>query len=1212
MAKQAILSALEDIIGEYIVNVDKENLKIQALRGQIKLDNVQLDGDLLGGYILGPMGLSGFGILSCWAKTVKITVPYKNIEKEPTRIEIKGCHLLCLPLLPSTANRMFGTGNSSDPRCTLRTRAKRSKLARFEKNFMNGRIAGEGPTAKSILWAVRAIKKEQERKKKKNNAENPEAESSEAFLDYLVKDLVGDTESDNSTIIDSSANGEDEESFELPINWRAKLREKILRNLEVSFHNVHLRCEVSEGGLDFYHPDAFKPFQNESKNDNDLKYDQRAFAFGVTCRRFIARTANQKWEVGSHETKKTTTEKNHLGPNPYDVRNNKVISWEEVSMYWDDDPPLLISETDIIQSSDHKMSTEKFHLKIANAMIALYDQQEPGQKIRESLGFKRRSISLRLTRDSLRECPHQYCFKDFQFQVRMKISDRTKAGPISCHLEFISFQWDWKIRPFQFVQYQKLRSAMLSQRRFDTMLRQRPGQTPLENPREWWKYAFDCVTTRPNSRPWNDVLRIAKSREQYLKLVTKKLECDAKKSGFHAGLTEKESRQLLALEDFLPIEALMAFHLVALRQYIADVEESKASEGNRGRGKAKLSGMFRNRSKSTGHRNESSNSVLTPPPSKDSANADTILEAMKIRFGQKQWRNHLAFVEPRIVITFLSASDVEILQLVCEGRGAFQRLGPGKQDYYFDISKFEALDCQGSTEIDDKIMFVQALADLDSHCDLPPDTSMSSEPAIQGIRSATNFMDLPPSGVVCRFAASKDQVSRKLSFSAHPATLIWKRSCFDALAEFFGAPSTEMKTELSRHLSNVSTPLARKAQLAFLSQTNFQFHINVAAPKIWVPFSPRVSDGSLLLDAGNFRMACIKGNGKANMEWNLNASDIQINYARWQLSEVREKLTSATIASRIQKMIPIIRPFQVHVVSGLKDLKDDAGASTTSVDTDISISPICVNLVDAEVLARAIGKWYSQGILAVRGRTSSARNRQENEINDPLSTASRRGGKIQRSLRHSVSFKIEKVEMALEGHSKTIISDGTSVEAHLHTRRYVVEVFQITAKRSHFGNKTQTEIIVADASIVQLRDSSDYVPMMERHEAVESQYCVLESRRAKSNIGNAGASFTPIHDGISPTGFQSGAEVLKVSLFHDGIVHLNEVEIDVDSVILRVTPISLKDCTKGIKKIVELVQLMTREMERKVHEEGRKARRRDAIGKQAKILKEVSLLRSSV
>jgi hypothetical protein len=41
----------------------------------------------------------------------------------------------------------------------------------------------------------------------------------------------------------------------------------------------------------------------------------------------------------------------------------------------------------------------------------------------------------------------------------------------------------------------------------------------------------------------------------------------------------------------------------------------------------------------------------------------------------------------------------------------------------------------------------------------------------------------------------------------------------------------------------------------------------------------------------------------------------------------------------------------------------------------------------------------------------------------------------------------------------------------------------------------------------------------------------------------------------------------------------------------------LKDCSKGIRKIIELVQLMTREMERKVHEEGRKARRRGRDGK---------------
>ena len=167
MAKQAILTTLEEQIGEYVLNIDKENLKIAALRGRIKLENVQLDGDLLGSHILGAVGLSGFGILSCWAKSMKMTIPLQNLEKEPTRIELKGLHLLCLPLLPSTAQKMFGAGNTSDPRCTLRTRAKRSKLWRFEKNFMSGRIPGEGPVEERILRAVRNIERDQKKKSKK-------------------------------------------------------------------------------------------------------------------------------------------------------------------------------------------------------------------------------------------------------------------------------------------------------------------------------------------------------------------------------------------------------------------------------------------------------------------------------------------------------------------------------------------------------------------------------------------------------------------------------------------------------------------------------------------------------------------------------------------------------------------------------------------------------------------------------------------------------------------------------------------------------------------------------------------------------------------------------------------------------------------------------------------------------------------------------------
>ena len=75
-----------------------------------------------------------------------------------------------------------------------------------------------------------------------------------------------------------------------------------------------------------------------------------------------------------------------------------------------------------------------------------------------------------------------------------------------------------------------------------------------------------CVTSRPNSRPWGDVKRIVSSRRRYIPLVAKKLSKSTERVGFHAGLSSKDSAELLELEDLLPIEALSAFHLVALRQ----------------------------------------------------------------------------------------------------------------------------------------------------------------------------------------------------------------------------------------------------------------------------------------------------------------------------------------------------------------------------------------------------------------------------------------------------------------------------------------------------------------------------------------------------------------------------------------------------------------------------------------------------------------------
>ena len=50
---------MEEFLGEYIINLAKENLQVAVLRGKLKLDNVQLDGDLIGSHVLGAVGLSG-------------------------------------------------------------------------------------------------------------------------------------------------------------------------------------------------------------------------------------------------------------------------------------------------------------------------------------------------------------------------------------------------------------------------------------------------------------------------------------------------------------------------------------------------------------------------------------------------------------------------------------------------------------------------------------------------------------------------------------------------------------------------------------------------------------------------------------------------------------------------------------------------------------------------------------------------------------------------------------------------------------------------------------------------------------------------------------------------------------------------------------------------------------------------------------------------
>lgn len=405
MAKQFIIAAMEEVFGEYILNMSKENLKIAALRGKMKLENVQLDGDLIGSHVMGAVGLSGFGVLSCSAASIHVSVPWKNLEREATKFEVRGVHLVCVPLIPSTAPKMFGSGSRVDPRCSLRTRAKRLLLARLERNFWNGQIPGEGPPMKRIQRAVREVERDlrKSRSSRKRGGSSRYSSAEEAEFEETFDNIVFDL-NDSLSVSQYSSEGDEKsskDSFsasdlpELPRDWKVKLREKVLRNMEACIHDVHIRCEVSEGGLDLSNfgdvNGNVNPIPGTVAWEEEKGAENRAFSLGFTLDSFIVRTANERWEAGSHDKRNLvdgsamSSAKGHLGPNGYVVKNNKLGYFKNFCLYWDDDPSLLLAETDVLQGNYRKLSPEKIQFRVAAAMDAMFNNQEPGSVVRQSL-----------------------------------------------------------------------------------------------------------------------------------------------------------------------------------------------------------------------------------------------------------------------------------------------------------------------------------------------------------------------------------------------------------------------------------------------------------------------------------------------------------------------------------------------------------------------------------------------------------------------------------------------------------------------------------------------------------------------------------------------------------------------------------------------------------------------------------------------------------
>jgi len=151
--------------------------------------------------------------------------------------------------------------------------------------------------------------------------------------------------------------------------------------------------------------DFFQPDDDRRKSRSDRPAEQRAFSFGVTLDSVFVRTANDKWEVGSEKAKSTddsssrSSKQDDSSSSSFSattastqsagVPRHKVFEINNASIYWDDDPPLLISETYLLRSNEHTLSPVRLQARVGVAMDAMRTNQDPGEAVRKSLSDAR-------------------------------------------------------------------------------------------------------------------------------------------------------------------------------------------------------------------------------------------------------------------------------------------------------------------------------------------------------------------------------------------------------------------------------------------------------------------------------------------------------------------------------------------------------------------------------------------------------------------------------------------------------------------------------------------------------------------------------------------------------------------------------------------------------------------------------------------------------
>ena len=897
---------------------------------------------------------------------------------------------------------------------------------------------------------------------------------------------------------------------------------------------------------------------------------------------------------------------------------------------------------------------------------------------------------------------HMYILKPTDLKIRLCMKNIDSPIPSSCLIELLPCHFDINLLPSQCQQHKRLRDTMFMQQRIDTMLHQRPTESPSENPRGWWNYIISCVVTCPNSRPWRDVLIICKSRKRYMELVEKKLMSASEKKDDYRGLSMSENAELLALEDLLPIESLLSFHLLSLRRvlnyrlntkYYGSIVPNKIGDKLIYSLKAKKSistRLLRSLSLKTKRGTNSSaknpydlsSSLKFIEDEKEKEVINAALKRLNIYGDPLQVSFHIHSIT--MSLTLLDESNsTPIIELEVHAKCYSKFSEIGSRTVLFDLKHLTLLNCLSNSKLR-QLFSMQYVTDQGPiltkysttyHCDdngvVGSQMEMKSNESnwIEGEfdkmngTSENSLQDnayLPthlPKETLCRVIIETSPGCLSMNITARHAIVVWDKLCIESLADFFANTSPKLQTVLSGQLRDSATPLAHKAQLALIAPLAIKFKMNTESLKFCIPVSENEDDGALLINSGLFNIFLSKPEHAAETHWEVDGDNLQVRFLMGSFATIMDNIDQPNLCHDSKRRITtIVSPFPVRVSADLISEKASVSEQNTNYNSQLvhekiskdssqkitcDIGAIFVNLVDVEVLAKAIGKWYVAQVSRVRYLNQFSEKKQK--IKHKLQEKKRRkpneasvfgeSNTLEGAYPLELAVHLKKIEMTLEGgydDPSTIIS---SVEASSKLKQqrkkktdkmnYTIRFIGLNLSKTTESSKNKICMHVEDVSIVKKKPISStmeasFDSSFDLVDEILVRSKVIDGQLHTSAISTAGVTVSPtkLHspsknsfdksrsfDSSSKNNMSNNFETVGIidektendpivifTHIHDREFQMNEVEVDIESIIVRITATTLRDCTHAVRRVYELIEVATKDLERRTHLRGRIAK----------------------